>query len=148
MALFQPGNPGKPKGAIAKATREVREIAQRLVEDEKYVASLTERLRRGTAPHMETLLFHYAYGKPKDVVEVQQTVPLFALPDGTRVDMAGIGASVGEAAVSAIAASITVPQTGEQQHVVVHQAQPVGDAGTDAGVGECAGPGDSGGTGA
>ena len=34
-----------------------------------YVAKLRDRLEAGKAPHMETLLFQYAYGKPKDTTE-------------------------------------------------------------------------------
>lgn len=63
---------GRPKGALNKATREIRDVARRLVEDETYVASLQVRLPEGKAPHMETLLFHYAYGKPKETVDIPQ----------------------------------------------------------------------------
>lgn len=60
---------GRPKGAKNHATREIQSAARLLVEDEHYVASLKRRLTSGKAPHMETLLFQYAYGKPKDVTE-------------------------------------------------------------------------------
>lgn len=45
-------------------------MARRLVEDPEYVELLAERLRDGKAPHMETLLFHYAYGKPAEKMEL------------------------------------------------------------------------------
>jgi hypothetical protein len=70
MARFLKGNPGKPKGAIGRATREIRAFARETLESAPYVESLRRRLIRGTAPHMETLLHHYAYGKPPDKVEV------------------------------------------------------------------------------
>lgn len=57
---------GRPKGAKNKTTAEIRAVAKALVEDRIYVAHLRKRLVDGKAPHMETLLFQYAYGKPKD----------------------------------------------------------------------------------
>jgi hypothetical protein len=60
---------GRPKGAQNKTTVEVREAARRLVEDPSYRESLAKRLLKGTAAHMETVLWHYAYGKPKESME-------------------------------------------------------------------------------
>ena len=57
---------GRPKGAVNKATREIKDISQGLLSDPVYVESLRRRLTSGKAPHMETLLHHYAYGKPKE----------------------------------------------------------------------------------
>jgi hypothetical protein len=76
MPKFQKGNPGKPKGAISKATRDIREFARECMEAPDYVQRLKARLAAGKAPHMETLLAHYAYGKPKDVVEINTPKPL------------------------------------------------------------------------
>lgn len=59
-----------------KATQEIKEASRLLVEDEVYVASLKVRLVEGKAPHMETLLFHYAYGKPKETTELGGEVRL------------------------------------------------------------------------
>lgn len=70
---FTKGDPraGRPKGAPNKVTAEVRKAAQGLVEDPVYRASLKERLQSGKlAPAMEALLWHYAYGKPKEVHEL------------------------------------------------------------------------------
>ena len=64
---------GRRPGAPNRATREIRGVSRALLEDPAYVESLQCRLREGNAPHMEVLLHHYAYGKPKDVVE--QTGP-------------------------------------------------------------------------
>lgn len=69
------GNPqnlrkGRPKGIPNKATREIKAIAAELLSDPAYVASLRRRLPAGKAPHMETLLHHYAYGKPKESLAV------------------------------------------------------------------------------
>ena len=71
------GNPaGKPKGALNHATRDIREFARECLESPDYVQRLRARLAAGKAPHMETLLAHYAYGKPKDVVEINTPKPL------------------------------------------------------------------------
>lgn len=71
-----PKTGGRQKGTPNKATVEIREIARALVEDPAYVASLRERLIAGEAPHMETLLHHYAYGKPPERVEVSGSLVL------------------------------------------------------------------------
>jgi hypothetical protein len=64
------GGPGRPKGSTNKSTKEIKAISTRLINDPAYVESLKVRLRRGTAGAVEPLLFHYAYGKPKDTTEV------------------------------------------------------------------------------
>lgn len=66
------GNPGgRPKGVPNKATREVREIARAIIDDPEYRRRLVKRVQDGkVAPAVEALLWHYAYGKPKDTVEV------------------------------------------------------------------------------
>jgi hypothetical protein len=61
---------GRPKGALNKATREIREAAQALLDRPEYRISLQERLDAGRAPHMETLLHFYAWGKPKERIEL------------------------------------------------------------------------------
>lgn len=84
---------GRPKGAINKATREIRAIARRLtIGDKVYMAALRKRLRSGkAAPAVEVLLHHYASGKPKDTVSLENPdgSPLgplvqFYLPDNGR----------------------------------------------------------------
>lgn len=70
---FAPGDPraGRKPGAVNKATREIREAAKKLLEDVEYVAALQRRLKDGTAGAVEPLLYHYAYGKPKETIEHQ-----------------------------------------------------------------------------
>ena len=53
-----------------KATTEIRELARSIVKDDGYPQKLRARVEAGKAPHMETLLFHYAFGKPKDWVDL------------------------------------------------------------------------------
>lgn len=64
---------GRRVGTPNKATREIRDAARRLLEEPAYLRSVRARLLEGKAPQLEVLLHHYAYGKPKDIVE--QTGP-------------------------------------------------------------------------
>lgn len=57
---------GRPKGALNKTTREIKDIADGLLSDPAYLESLRRRLHAGKAPHMEQLLHHYRYGKPTE----------------------------------------------------------------------------------
>lgn len=57
---------GRTAGTPNKATREIKAAARLMVEKPAYRAELEKRILEGKAPHMETLLFHYAYGKPKE----------------------------------------------------------------------------------
>ena len=62
-------SPGRPKGARNIAAREIKASAIEMLSRPEYQASLAERLDAGDAPHMETLLHHYGYGKPIERVE-------------------------------------------------------------------------------
>jgi hypothetical protein len=62
---------GRKKGTPNKATADVRALCTQLLTDPAYVANFTERLHAGKlAPHVEALLWHYAYGKPVEHLEV------------------------------------------------------------------------------
>lgn len=87
MPKFAPGNPGRPRGAKNKSTREIQAFSRELLEDPAYVKSLRERLKDGKAPHMETLLSHYAYGKPKDTLIVEDAPPLMVIDTLTPEDV-------------------------------------------------------------
>lgn len=71
---FQKGQSSNPKGRARgsrnKKTLEIQEAARQIIESPTYLASLKTRLNAGKAPHMETLLFYYAYGKPTEKFEV------------------------------------------------------------------------------
>lgn len=73
--LKRDAGPGRPKGVPNKTSTEVRELARALVEDPAYRKKLRERLLRGKAPQVEVLLYHYAYGKPKETFEHQGSWP-------------------------------------------------------------------------
>jgi len=68
---IKPGDPrcGRKPGSVNKTTREIREFSRAILERPEYVASLKARLDAGEAPHMESLLFYYGYGKPKETIE-------------------------------------------------------------------------------
>lgn len=70
LNLVQGTGHGRPVGALNKRTTEARDLARALVEDPEYRQLLLIRIKVGEAPHMETLLWHYAYGKPKETVEL------------------------------------------------------------------------------
>jgi hypothetical protein len=65
---FTTGNPGggRPKGAQNKATLEIKEFARNFLMSDRYRRTLERRILAGTAPQMEMLLHHYAFGKPTD----------------------------------------------------------------------------------
>ncbi len=66
---------GRPPGVQNKVTREIKEIAQGLLEDPIYQAKLKEQLQEGKlAPPVLCLLYNYAYGKPKETVDVTADV--------------------------------------------------------------------------
>lgn len=71
---------GRVPGTPNKATREIKDSSRLLVEDLAYQASLKQRLEEGKAPHMETLLFQYAYGKPKETTDSTVRVLIGWLP--------------------------------------------------------------------
>lgn len=76
---FKRGEGGRPRGALNKATREIKQFAQDFLESDEYVRSMKRRVLAGRAPHLETLLHHYGYGKPKEIVQFDGAVPPFVL---------------------------------------------------------------------
>ncbi len=68
---------GRPKGAVNKATLEIREIASRMT-DESWQESAYRRMKAGKAPHLETFFAGHRWGKPKDTVALEN-------PDGSAL---------------------------------------------------------------
>ena len=73
---FTKGEGGRKPGAINKATREIKEFARDFLESDAYRARLRIRIERGQAMPIETLLYHYAYGKPKERIEIDGQAPM------------------------------------------------------------------------
>ena len=69
--MFQRGHPrfgGRLSGTPNRATQEMRAFARSILENPAYRESIRQRIMQGKAPHLETLLYHYAYGKPRETV--------------------------------------------------------------------------------
>jgi hypothetical protein len=65
--------PGRPK--MTPQEKEGRKLAKKLVSDPRYVRELQNRLREGRCqPGVEVALWHYAHGKPPDVIETKLPV--------------------------------------------------------------------------
>ena len=67
--MDSPG-PGRKKGVPNRATTEVKAIYAAIVDDPTYRKTLVARAKAGElAPALEAMLWHYAYGKPKEQVQ-------------------------------------------------------------------------------
>ncbi len=67
---------GRPKGVPNRASTDVRIRARALVEDPVYVLGLKKRILDGKSVPLEIMLHHYAYGKPRETVEVEGAVTI------------------------------------------------------------------------
>ena len=74
------------KGIHNKVAGTIKTFAQELLMSDDYKKSATNRILAGTAPHLETLLHHYAWGKPADTLKVTGDRPPFLLVLGPRRD--------------------------------------------------------------
>ena len=62
---------GRTKGTPNKVQKDVAERCRAMIESPEYVAYFQHRLMVGQlAPALEALSWHYAYGKPRERVEV------------------------------------------------------------------------------
>ena len=64
---------GRPKGAINMTTRMVQDFCRRVVGDPEYQKNFLERARNGTLGQMESVCWAYAFGKPKEQLDVHVT---------------------------------------------------------------------------
>lgn len=80
----KPG-PGRPKGSPNKVTREAKELAHSLIlGDDEYLAGLFSRIKRGKAPHMETMLWQYGFGKTPDTLKVEGDLKVTTTQESLR----------------------------------------------------------------
>lgn len=91
--LGPPGHsgPDRPKGIPNKVTAEIRQFARHLLQDKAYRPSLRRRLINGPLGPLDIALWYYAYGKPKEHVEMAQSEEgaspskvVFYIPDNHR----------------------------------------------------------------
>jgi hypothetical protein len=61
---------GRQKGTSNHVGRAARRLCRKLVSDPEYLRSVERRLLAGQASNLENLLWHYAYGKPAQQVNV------------------------------------------------------------------------------
>ncbi len=81
--------PGRPKGSLNKRTLEAKAFARQLVYDPTYLQNLQADLKeRKVEASLEAMLWHYAYGKPKEHVELNWK--LEKLTDNELVQLEGL----------------------------------------------------------
>ena len=73
---------GRPKGADNEATKAKKKIdktglqfAQQMLDDPVYRRNLAERMRNGTAPHMDSYIWNRLVGKPKEKLSFEGKPP-------------------------------------------------------------------------
>lgn len=72
---------GRLPGVQNLASRDIKAIAQGLIEDPAYQASLKARLLKGSSPQLEVLLHYYAYGKPKTEIAIEDKTVTVVIND-------------------------------------------------------------------
>jgi hypothetical protein len=96
--------PGRPKGGHNKVTLQARELAVALVNSSKYLGHVKRQMEAGTLhPALQVMLWHYAFGKPKETVKVEggPSAPqvVFYIPDNHRGPTAAAPGELPHAAV-------------------------------------------------
>ena len=81
-----PAGPGRPKGSVNKATVEHKAFLTSILDSQEYREALRARVVRGD-PTAETLMHHYALGKPKDTVSIENAPPLLIVDVLTPADL-------------------------------------------------------------
>jgi hypothetical protein len=68
--LKRTAGPGRPKGSKNKATVEAKAACSEIVDDPIYRQNLKKRAQEGRLqPGLEAMLWYYAKGKPKELIE-------------------------------------------------------------------------------
>jgi hypothetical protein len=75
---------GRKKGSLNKTTREAKELCASLLQNPTYLRNLRNRVLDGTLPPaLEAMLWHYAYGVPKQTVALEtKPWPMYTLAVG------------------------------------------------------------------
>ena len=80
---FQPGNPGRPKGAVSRKTKFATEFAQSFLKDTDFQDAVRNIMANPHHDHWQwtvEMILHYAYGKP---VEQKHLTSDGSLPEMT-----------------------------------------------------------------
>lgn len=82
------GKGGKRPGAGRKAEDDPsRKISRSLIMRPLYQANLADQLDRGVLhPSVQCMLWYYALGKPKEVIETKQVTPVRIVHEYTKDD--------------------------------------------------------------
>jgi hypothetical protein len=75
---------GRPKGSLSEKTLAVREFCRSVCEDKEYRAAILRRARTNTLGPMEQVIWAYAWGRPKERVEIELSAPS---PDLSQLSM-------------------------------------------------------------
>ena len=67
--MFYPGG-GRPKGALNRATREIKEFWHGYFSSPEYREEAKKRILSGSAPTLELYLLQLTYGKPREQVDL------------------------------------------------------------------------------
>jgi hypothetical protein len=70
---FQKGKPktgGRLPGQPNKVSLEIKAHARAVIEDPDYQEKLKARLLKGSSPQLEVLLHYYAYGRPRQEIDL------------------------------------------------------------------------------
>jgi hypothetical protein len=74
--LKRTAGPGRPKGSLNKVTLQARAMALKLVKNPKALKRMKEQYEAGKLhPSLVQMFFGYAYGKPKEQIELSTDLP-------------------------------------------------------------------------
>lgn len=62
---------GRPPGALSEKTLQVQAFCRSVCEDPEYMASILQRARSNNLGSMEPVIWAYAWGKPKETVDLR-----------------------------------------------------------------------------